>query len=154
MEKWKRPPIEKVYEALGALADGRIEIEGHTAKAYSSTRNKCYAIAYDPDKKAIMLNDNASFYQDYLGYPGIAFLLLFGEISYRNDVAELLRGIPWKDLNKQFRNNFRKTVNSILEQKTAAERALIESEVSRIYEELCRKEYFMLGPKMSPPEGY
>jgi hypothetical protein len=36
--KWQHPPIIKIYEALGAIADGRVEINGMTAKVYSSTR--------------------------------------------------------------------------------------------------------------------
>jgi hypothetical protein len=30
--KWKEPPIIKIYEALGAVADDRVEVEGNSAK--------------------------------------------------------------------------------------------------------------------------
>jgi hypothetical protein len=36
--KWRHPPLIKIYEALGAIADGRVEVNGMTAKVYSSTR--------------------------------------------------------------------------------------------------------------------
>ncbi|MFZ1075166.1 MAG: hypothetical protein WAN50_02225 [Minisyncoccia bacterium] len=35
--KWKKPPVIKIYEALGAVADGRIEVDGNAAKVYSSS---------------------------------------------------------------------------------------------------------------------
>ena len=40
MKKWKHPPIIEVYEALGAVADGRIELTQNEAKIYSSSGNK------------------------------------------------------------------------------------------------------------------
>ncbi len=33
--KWKHPPIIKIYEALGAVADGRVKISGDSAQVYS-----------------------------------------------------------------------------------------------------------------------
>lgn len=74
--KWKHPSITKIYEALGAVADGRVEVSSNTAKVYSSSRNKYYDIVYDPDKNQIMSNDNSSFYKGELGYPSIAFSCL------------------------------------------------------------------------------
>jgi hypothetical protein len=40
MTFWKLPPIIKVYEALGCIADGRIHVDGDSAKVYSSSGNK------------------------------------------------------------------------------------------------------------------
>lgn len=62
--KWTQPPISKIYEAIGAVADGRVEVDGNTAKVYSSSRKKYYDVFYDPSKKAIMTNDNGSFWKE------------------------------------------------------------------------------------------
>ena len=69
--QWKHPPVTKIYEALGAVADGRVKVVGNAAKVLSSSGNKSYAVEYDPSSKSIMVNDNASFYRGYLGYPGV-----------------------------------------------------------------------------------
>jgi hypothetical protein len=31
--KWRHPPLIKIYEALGAIADGRVEVNGMTEKS-------------------------------------------------------------------------------------------------------------------------
>jgi hypothetical protein len=151
---WLHPPKEKIYEALGALADGRVEKEGNTARVYSSSRNKLYTVEYDPDTQSIMANDNASFYREYLGYPAIAFLMMIGELLYRPKVAELLKGIPWKDLNEKYKHDFEETVEHVFRERSAEERRMIEGEVRTIEEQLRQKHYSLLGQKVRPPEGY
>jgi hypothetical protein len=73
------PPNIKIYEALGAVADGRVEREGmftYQGKcASASTPGKMYLISYNPDTNVIVSDDNGSLNQGYLGYPAIAFLL-------------------------------------------------------------------------------
>ncbi len=151
---WHNPPTAKIYEALGALADGRVSVTGNSARVYSSSRNKFYIVTYDPDSHAIMVNDNASYFRGYLGYPGIAFLMHIGEISYEKQVANLLKGIPWKDLNRTFKNNFDTTTEYILGGKTPEEQGIIREEVRQIEEQFRSKHYRLLGEKMKPPEGY
>ena len=49
---WNTPPKKQVYEALGCLADGRLEVTGTDdsgiirAKVYSSSRNKYYDVSF------------------------------------------------------------------------------------------------------------
>jgi len=105
--KWKIPPIIKVYEALGCIADKRIEIEGNKAKVFSSSKQKFYSIEFD-GKNSIMCNDNGSYWQGYLGYPSIAFLMLKGKVDYNSKFVEALKDISWKDLNVKFKNNYEK----------------------------------------------
>ncbi len=152
--KWQHPPIIKIYEALGALADGRVEVSGNSAKVYSSSGNKFYTITYDPGSSAIMVNDNASFYNGYLGYPAIAYLMLIGEIKYSPIIAEKLKGIAWKDVNQKFKNDFEKTLEYILKEKTPDERTFIAQEVKKIDTQLRMKSYNLLGAKVQPPQGY
>ncbi|HUO55918.1 MAG TPA: hypothetical protein VMU27_00565 [Candidatus Paceibacterota bacterium] len=152
--KWAHPPVIKIYEALGSVADGRIQLSGNSAKVYSSNGNKFYTVNFDPASKSIMTNDNGSFYKGYLGYPAIAFLMLIGELNYSPSVAEKLKGIAWKDINQKFKNDFEKTRLYILEGKAIEDRAAIEREVSAIDEQLKTKSYDFLGPRIQPPEGY
>ena len=80
--KWKLPPMIKIYEAMCAMADGRVEVDSHSGKVFSSTGNKYYEVVYDPAKKAIMANDNGSYWQGYLGYPSVAFLMKTSILDY------------------------------------------------------------------------
>lgn len=152
--QWKLTPRVKIYEALSALADDRIEISGDFAKVLSSSRNKFYTVNYSPESKAIMVNDNASFYKGYLGYPAVAYLLKVGEITFDKQVLTHLRDIPWKDLNQKFKNNFEKAVEFALRDLPVDDRARLESEVDSIYEQLIAQRYDMLGQKTKPPTGY
>ena len=100
---WNLPPKIKVFEALGAIADGRVSIKGNKAKVISSRGNKEYEVIYDPSKNAITSNDNGSMLKGYLGYPAIAFLMLKGKLSFDENYAKLLKNIAWKDLMKSIR---------------------------------------------------
>jgi len=111
---WKHPSVTKMYEALGAVADKRIEVSGNAGKCYSSTRNKFYDISFDPESNAIMSNDNTSYYKGELGYPAVAFLLQRGELEYRPEMGGLMKGIAWKDINQKFKNDFEKALEHIL----------------------------------------
>jgi hypothetical protein len=152
--KWKHPPKIKIYEAIGAVADGRVEVSGNSAKVYSSSGNKFYTVTYDPSSSSIMANDNASFYQGYLGYPSIAFLMAIGELPYKAEVGEKLKGIAWKDINQQFKNDFEKTLEHILKPFSGEERRDIRHDVAGVEQILMLKPYNLLGAKVNPPEGY
>lgn len=150
--KWKNPPVIKIYEALGSLADGRIEIDGNTAKVYSSSRNKFYVVNYD--EGAIMANDNGSYWQGYLGYPAIAYLLKAGVLPYKSEFRELLKGIAWKDINQKFKNDFDKTIDYIfskLDPEKVAELKAYAEDLSKSIEKLNLN---LLGEKAKPPQGY
>jgi len=70
---WKMPPLIKVYEALGALGDGRVRIvDSRRALVTSSDGTKTYEVETSEDGREISSNDNASYWQGYLGYPAIA----------------------------------------------------------------------------------
>lgn len=67
--KWTQPHFIKFYEALGAIADGRVEVDPNDhnkAKIYSSNRDKFYEVSYDPENNAIMANDNAAYWKGTL----------------------------------------------------------------------------------------
>ena len=152
--KWQHPPIIKIYEALGSVADDRVEIYGNTAKVYSSTRNKYYDVTFDPDKKSIMANDNGSYWKGYLGYPSIAFLMKRCVISYEQQIGALLKGIAWKDINQKFKNDFDKTLEYILSTKNKDEKKLLEEFVKKVDVEISNLNLSLLGKKTIPPDGY
>ena len=152
--KWGTPPDIKIYEALGAVADGRVKIEGNTAQVYSSSGNKFYDVEYDPESGSIMTNDNGSYWKGYLGYPAIAFLMVTGVLSYDSSVGELMKEIAWKDINTRFKNDFNKTLESILMDLSVNDQRALESYVTKIKEEIAALDLSYLGKKKMPPAGY
>jgi len=115
MTTWNIPPRIKIYEALGAIADGRVSLTEGGATVTSSSGNKSYRVTFDPATNEIQSNDNASFWTGYLGYPAVAYLLLSGRLSYDPHLAEPLAGIPWKDVNTRFKNDYGKTEQYVRE---------------------------------------
>jgi len=152
--KWKQPPITKIYEALGTVADGRVEVAGNTAKVYSSSGNKYYDVVYDPNKREIMVNDNASYWIGYLGYPAIAFLMKIGVLSYDPKLGNLLKSVAWKDINQKFKNNFTKALEHILSSKTDEQKKLLADLANEVEAEIKKLNLGLLGKKILPPEGY
>jgi hypothetical protein len=111
---WKMPPLIKAYEAMGALGDGRVQIvDEHRTLVASSDASKTYEVETADANREISSNDNASYWQGYLGYPGIAALLARGLYKPRPEALDALRGIPWKELNRRFRNDYSKTLSEM-----------------------------------------
>ena len=117
------PPRIKILEALGAIADKRIEVKGDRAKVISSTtkskdfegaqkswisdmHGKNYAVTFD-GKNKIISNDDGSYFKGYLGYPSIAFLMLKKILPYDEKIAVALKDIKWKELNEKFKDYYK-----------------------------------------------
>lgn len=130
---WKLPPHIKVFEALGSLADGRVEIDGNTAKVTSSEGSKFYTVKFDLDVNKITSNDNASKWQGYTGYPIIAVLMKLGKLSFDSELADELKGIEWKKINSQFKNDWSKTEEMIF---TGKDKEKFEKFASEILSQL------------------
>lgn len=177
---WELPPEFKVYEALGALADNRIELVNKNekltlednpskekvvvendeniieARQFSSTKNKFYTIKYNPATSQIMTNDNATWFVGYLGYPALSLLLYIGSINFNKDILPYFKNIPFKEINQKNKNVFSKTqleINKILEDKGLSTK-LIETEVSSIFNQLANLALKPLGKKVRPPKGF
>lgn len=154
--QWKLPPIIKIYEALGALGDGRVRVSGNSASVSSSSGRKSYRVDFDPASNSIMANDNGSYWQGYLGYPSMAFLMATGRLKFDRRLTEALKNIPWKDINTKFKNDYEKTgrhVSSLLSEKGIGpqeERGAID-DILRQVKALAMN---MLGKKIKPPSGY
>jgi hypothetical protein len=115
-EVWKMPPMAKVYEALGAIGDGRVRLEdARRASVRSSDGAKTYEVEISDDGREISSNDNASFWQGYLGYPAIAVMIERGLIPRpAAAVVHALAGVPWKDLNTRYRNDYERTLEDVI----------------------------------------
>ncbi len=114
-ERWKMPPIAKIYEAIGALGDGRVQLEDERhASVASSDRSKTYQVEISSDGHEISSNDNASYWQGYLGYPAIAVMLKRGLCPVRAEAISALSGIPWNELNRRFRNDYSRTIGEVM----------------------------------------
>lgn len=158
--KWKIPPKSKIFEALGAIGDGRLEVFEHTAKAYSSSKNKFYTINYDETNNAIMCNDNNSYYQGYLGYPAIAFLLNIGKISFNPKSVDILKDVKWKDLNQKLKKDGKNDPEGLV---TFVKNGLLlkgvnikalDEDINNILQQIIHLDLNILGDKVKPPKGY
>ena len=141
MATWNLPPIAKVYEALSAVADGRVKLTGETsAQVVSSGGDKTYTITWSPDGSEITSNDSATRWHGYLGYPIIAVLLFTGRLPYNPSVARWLTGVPWRDLNEQYKRNYDAAVDYVLErlQQGGGDAGAVRAEVVRIHRALAR----------------
>jgi hypothetical protein len=153
--KWKMPPKIKIYEALGCIGDKRIEIKDNQAKVYSSSRKKYYTVKYDDKNKAIVANDNGSYWQGYLGYPAIAILLQINKIKFNDSCSQALRNIAWKELNKKFKNDYSKTEIYIKERVASrgGNTDELEQEIKKISQQIKHLDLDVLYPKIKPPPG-
>jgi len=154
MKTWKTPPVIKVYEALGAIADGRVEMVGENAvKVYSSDGSKYYDVSYDPETRAIMANDNGSYWVGYLGYPSIAFLMMRDILPFDERSAELLQGIEWKKRNVANKNDFEKTMKEILDEMTEEDRNHLKAFADEVLRRIESKPFGKFGKRQKPPKG-
>lgn len=135
-DAWTLPPIEKIYEAMSAIADARVKLSANSALVSSSDNQKEYTIVWNGDYYSS--NDNASYWQGYMGYPLIAVLMIQGKINYDPAVPPYFKNINWKALNTEYKNKYDKAVSSVLERlkSEGADIALIKNEVQRIYEQI------------------
>jgi hypothetical protein len=156
MITWKSPPKAKIYEALSAVADGRVKpVGGEIAEVVSSDGTKTYHVEWSPDLNRITSNDNASYWQGYMGYPIIAVLIVLGKLDYKTKVADVLAGVPWKQINRQFRNDYAKAIESVLDTLEAkgTPRQVVAAEVDRIMTQIEDLELEKLPRRKRPPKG-
>ena len=154
MTFWKEPPIIKIYEALGALADGRVEVSGDSAKVFSSSGKKFYEVRYDAANHAITAYDNGSYWKGYLGYPAISYLFAIGVLTYEPGKALEFKDIAWKDINTKYKNDFDKTIEHIFKEKSHEVRVGLENYAKETLAEIQALKLSHFGPKQAPPDGY
>jgi hypothetical protein len=152
MTQWNMPPIAKVYEALSAVADGRVSLTSDTtAEVLASERDKAYTVKWVSDGPGITSNDNATRWQGYAGYPIIAVLLHTGRIPYDPAAAAALAGVPWHALNEQFKRDYDAAIEYVLAQidRVGGDAGGIRREAERIYAALGDLQLARPEPKRS-----
>jgi hypothetical protein len=156
MAPWKLPPRAKVYEAFTAVADGRVRLTGSgTATVVSSGGDKTYDVEWSEDGRSIGANDNASYWQGYLGYPILAVLLARGALHAEEDAIAALDAVPWHELNKQFKRDYDAAVASVLGELEArgGDPALVERQVDAVLGQLAALDLQRAGRGRRPPAG-
>ncbi len=156
MGGWKVPPKAKIYEALTAVADGRVKLKGNeTAEVLSSDGTKTYNVKWSADLRQITSNDNASYWQGYIGYPIIAVLMALGRLDFDVRAAQALSGIAWKQMNRRFRNHYDKAVDNVLLNLDVEPglRQTVVSEVDKIFNQLETLDLEKLPRRRRPPKG-
>lgn len=149
---WQLPPAIKVYEALGAVADGRVEIiNDFRAKVGSSSGNKTYDVTFNLDTRELSVNDNGSYYQGYLGYPALAFLMIKGLLPLDKTLSNELKGIHWKQLNQENKNDFGKTVAYLY---TLTPQGELEAYAQTVFDALRNLNLKRPAAIPSPPKGW
>jgi hypothetical protein len=156
MAPWKLPPRAKVFEAFTAVADGRVRLTGHgSATVTSSGGDKTYDVEWSDDGRTVTANDNASYWQGYLGYPVLAVLLARGELRADEAAVTAVAGVPWHDLNKQYRRDYEAAVAKVLQEVTdhGGDPALVEREVAAVLDQLGALRLQRAGRGRRPPAG-
>ncbi|MEM2217139.1 MAG: hypothetical protein QW291_07120 [Thermofilaceae archaeon] len=122
-----QPPRIKVLEALGSIADGRVRlIDSDRASVESSTGERAYTVYVNMEKGVAFSDDNGTKFRGYIGYPIIAVLMLKGVLPFDERLAKALTGIPWKELNEQYK---RYAIVEELVKREAEKRGAIPKEV-------------------------
>jgi hypothetical protein len=156
VEPWKLPPRAKVFEALSAVADGRVRLTGPgSATVTSSGGDKTYDVEWSDDGRTVSANDNASYWQGYLGYPALAVLLERGELRAGEDVVRALAGVHWHDLNKRFKRDYDAAVANVLAGLPAGDpgAAEIQTAVDDVMRQLAALDLQRAGRGRRPPKA-
>lgn len=153
---WKKPHISVIYEALTAIADGRMEIRGNRGQCFSLTSDKFYDIVFDPVVGSIMSNDNTSYYKQSFSYPMVAYLMLAGEVPYEEKLLEYLKDVCWEDINKHFKNDYDKSLKAVWGElkSEGTDVNFVRSETQKIYDFVCAMQLKTLGEIQRPVKGY
>jgi hypothetical protein len=156
MAPWKTPPRAKVFEAFTAVADGRVRLTGPgAATVTSSGGDKTYDVEWSEDGHTVTANDNASYWQGYLGYPILAALLARGELHAGEPTVAALAGVPWHDLNTRFKRDYDAAVNEVLTELAGrgVDTAVIDDAVDDVLRQLGALELQRAGRGRRPPSS-
>ena len=149
----KMPPIEKIYEAYSAIADGRVTLNEDSAKVASSNCEKMYTVTWKDD--VYTSNDNASYWQGYAGYPMIAVLMLQGKLNLNKDIADYFKEINWTDLNKKYKSKYAKAAQEIMdglkEKGIDCDKIILEAQ--KVYSQIEKLEVSCKRSSIRPPKS-
>jgi hypothetical protein len=153
MASWKLPPRAKVFEAFTAVADRRVRLSGPgSATVTSSSGDRIYHVEWSDDH-TVAANDNASYWQGYLGYPIIAVLLARGVLRTDDEAVAALAGVPWHELNTRYRRDYDGAVAHVLRQLPPGAPAVkeVERAVDDVLAQLAALDLQRAGRGRRPP---
>lgn len=81
------------------------------------------------------LNDNASYWQGYLGYSGIAVLMLQGKLPYDKELAQQFAGVDWNKINQEYKRNYAQAADAVMTVK-GIDKKKAETELHHVYNAL------------------
>jgi hypothetical protein len=127
----KESPNSKIWEALSALADNRVEkISENEYHVTSSDYSKAYTVIVE--KETYSSNDNATYWQHYAGYPILAVWMLEKKAEPNADLLPLFANIPWKALNTKYKNKYELSIGEAEASFTPENKEKAETEVARL----------------------
>jgi hypothetical protein len=82
----------------------------------------------------------------------IAYLMLIGKIPYEQKLLEILKDICWEDLNKQFKNDYDKSIKVVLGElkSEGTDVEFVRNEIQKIYNFVCGLQIKTLGKLQRP----
>ena len=146
----KFPPIEKILEAYTAIADGHVKLENDQALVTSSNEAKTYTVTFHDN--IYTSNDNASYWQGYLGYPGIAVLMLQGKLPYNKELAQQFAGVDWNKINQEYKRNYAQAADAVMTAK-GIDKKKAETELHHVYDALKQLPIIVKRGSLRPPKA-
>lgn len=146
----KFPPIEKILEAYTAIADGHVKLENDQALVTSSNEAKTYTVTFHDNTHTS--NDNASYWQGYLSYPGIAVLMLQGKLPYDKELAQQFAGVDWNKINQEYKRNYAQAADAVMTAK-GIDKKKAETELHHVYDALKQLPIIVKRGSLRPPKA-
>lgn len=128
------PHIAKVAEAYTAIEDKRVQIFESSAIVRSSNGEKEYLIKWKDN--VFYSNDNSTYWQNTIGYPIIAVLMMQNRLSFNKEVSKYFRNINWNKINKGTKRNYEDSLNIILKNFNNEVNESIIKEINKVFEEI------------------
>lgn len=144
----KFPPIEKILEAYTAIADNHVKLENDQALVTSS--NETYTVTFHDN--TYTSNDNASYWQGYLGYPGIVVLMLQGKLPYDKELAQQFAGVDWNKINQEYKRNYAQAADTVMTAKGIGKKKA-ETELHHVYDTLKQLPINVKRGSLRPPKA-
>lgn len=132
----KMPPKEKIHEAISALADGRIEINGTCAYITSSDYCKKYTVVWNAEQSSFTSNDSATYWQGYPGYPVLAALMQMDVLHVPIDLISHFKSINWNALNAKYKRDYAAAANEALSTLTPMDKQIVNEAIDELYDRI------------------
>lgn len=146
----KFPSIEKILEAYTAIADGHVKLGNDQALVTSSNEAKTYTVTFHDN--IYTSNDNASYWQGYLGYPAIAVLMLQGKLPYDKELAQHFAGVDWNKVNQEYKRNYAQAADAIMTAR-GIDKKKVETELHHVYDVLKQLPIVVKRGSLRPPKA-